>query len=91
MIRYPYEYRHTSLTDEQGIDRAVDREISMALFGLQKMGSGAKRTNVMYSTKYESDPSPELKRVLVYVTSLLNHYEGPFEAKRLGFAMMGAC
>ena len=37
--------------DEQGIDRAVDREISMALFGLQKMGSGGKRTNGMYSTK----------------------------------------
>lgn len=121
---------------EQGIDKAGDREISMALFGLQRMGSdpskksshprsshggggmsaeenvsasvhhliesGGSSAGIAADTsnlvKY-SGYSPlqrgnkrvttELQATLAYVSSLLEHLEGPFEAKRLGFAMMG--
>ena len=70
--------------DEQGIDKAGDREISMALFGLQRMGS--KSTNKRFST---SDSKPEVFRVLKYIGDLLDSYNQPFEGRRLGFAIMG--
>lgn len=129
---------------EQGIDKAGDREISMALFGLQKMGSnpilrtycrsssggmynndhltaavqsvvskggssfGVEKdllnlakytrtsTNSYNIQQQESNTNnnrnkitPELQSALKYISSLLDHFEKPFEAKRLGFAMMG--
>lgn len=110
--------------NEQGLDKAKDREISMALFGLQKMGSNSiiveqssSQPDTSYST-FSPNPttsgpsgdfiagqyhltntknvylgrhgvSPELRRVLKYLTDLLEHFDQPFEAKRLGFAMNG--
>eukprot|EP01038_Epipyxis_sp_PR26KG_P005889 gene5889-8124_t len=102
--------------EEQGEDRAEDREISMALFGLQKMGISNRKSHesIPYSNEDSllvvpekgdtkqtkswvssrssfsgSTLSVELRKVLVYLASLLNHTKKPFEAKRLGFAMMG--
>ena len=62
------------LATEQGNDQVSDREISMALFGMQKMSKGG----------------PEVRRVLKYIGSLLQHHNnGQFEAKRLGFCLTG--
>jgi hypothetical protein len=33
--------------------------------------------------------SHELKKVVRYLTSLVDHFSGPFEAKRLGFCLVG--
>jgi len=41
------------------------------------------------SNRLSDDFTPELQRVLHYVISLMQHFEKPFEAKRLGFAMLG--
>lgn len=73
--------------NEQGIDRAGDREISMALFGLQRMGGARKSGPGGDSLKGRA--SPELRKVLTYITSLVTHFDVPFEAKRLGFALCG--
>jgi hypothetical protein len=79
--------------DEQGAQICKDREISMALFGLQKMGlhPNIYSYSVSFTTPSLNNDkiSPELKSAVVYITSLLNHYTGPYESKRLGFAMMG--
>ena len=79
--------------EEQGLDRASDREISMALFGLQRMGSGPAKTpgqGLGMSTKgHGPGLSVELKHVLAYLGSLLDTFNQPFEARRLGFAIMG--
>ena len=49
--------------EEQGIDKAGDREISMALFGLQRMGAKQSATR-----KYQpNDSKPEVLRVLKYL------------------------
>ncbi len=62
------------LATEQGNEQVSDREISMALFGLQKMSKGG----------------PEVRRVIKYISSLLQHHgNGNFEAKRLGFCLTG--
>lgn len=73
--------------EEQGVDQATDREISMALFGIQRMGghrfAGPTREG------HWSDASPELRGVVKYVTSLLEHSKGEFEAKRMGLCVLG--
>ena len=71
--------------DEQGIDKAGDREISMAMFGLQRMGS-KQSSSKRY---FPSDSKPEVLRVLNYIGDLLDSYNQPFESRRLGFAVMG--
>ena len=54
--------------EEQGLDRASDREISMALFGLQRMGAGLAKApgqGLGLSVKgHGPGLSMELKRVL---------------------------
>ena len=79
--------------EEQGLDRASDREISMALFGLQRMGQGLAKASgqgLGLSVKGQGlGLSAELKRVLAYLGSLLDTFNQPFEARRLGFAIMG--
>jgi hypothetical protein len=78
---------------EQGMQMCKDREISMALFGLQRMGIqhdpygfpiGSTSTSLGASRV-----SVELKSAILYLTSLLKHYTGPFEAKRVGFCLIG--
>ncbi|KAJ1430810.1 hypothetical protein B484DRAFT_479103 [Ochromonadaceae sp. CCMP2298] len=41
------------------------------------------------SSTGKSTYTPELQRVLRYLVTLLQHFQAPFEAKRLGFAMLG--
>jgi len=81
------------VAEEQGAQYCKDREISMALFGLQRMGVHRDIYNFhagpASSAIGAQKVSPELKRVVRYITSLLVYYKGPFEAKRLGLAMMG--
>ena len=83
--------------EEQGQERAADREISMALFGLQRMGDNPppardreeSREALSRDSPHRFRMSPELRRVLVYLTSLMQYHDGPFEAKRLSFAVCG--
>jgi hypothetical protein len=56
------------LAEEQGIDKAGDREISMALFGLQRMGS--KQTKNLKRFKPEDNKKEILgiyKNVCIFV------------------------
>lgn len=58
----------------------------MALFGLQKMG-GRPADRVRQGQR--SDPSPELRAVVSYVTSLIAHHKGSFETKRVCMCVLG--
>ena len=71
--------------DEQGADRASDREISMAMFGLQRMGT----KSVPLKKGGPDIPSSEVLKVLKYIGTLLDSFEQPFEGRRLSFAVMG--
>jgi hypothetical protein len=79
--------------EEQGMQVCGDREISMALFGLHRMGTQHDHYGFAAGSTSTSLGAPrvtvELKRAVVYLTSLLKHYTGPFEAKRLGFCLIG--
>lgn len=75
------------LADEQGIDRVTDREISMALMGIKEMGG--LQTDVSMREGHRSDASREVREVLKYISALLRDHTGPFEAKRLSFAILG--
>lgn len=78
---------------EQGMQMCKDREISMALFGLQRMGIQHDPYGFPIGSTSTSlgaiRVSTELKGAIVYLTSLLKHYTGPFEAKRVGFCLIG--
>jgi hypothetical protein len=59
------------LAEEQGIDKAGDREISMALFGLQRMGS--KQTKNLKRFKPEDNKKEILGiyehiRIFIYIS-----------------------
>lgn len=65
--------------------------------GITQRNAGQFGSNAMFADSLRGYASPtasfqltpELSRVLRYLTSLLYHYDRSFEAKRLGFALMG--
>ena len=52
-------------------------------------GNGKIEINARNKKSENMEHSPELIRVLRYIGSLLENYNQPFEARRLGFAVMG--
>ena len=70
---------------EQGLDQVTDREMSMALFGIQRMGGHQKISR----GGQRSNASPELRAVMKYIASLFAFSKVDFEAKRVGLCVLG--
>ena len=92
----PIHGRRAMTFDAAAASRSSGSSTNSSSSSIMPKGKGNYDSDVSVSVTHDthSGPerpilNPEVTRTIKYITSLLQHYDQPFEAKRLGFAMVG--